>query len=95
MSDSNGSNYDPNGIDLAAVEEIKEVRRGRIKEYCESHPDAVFMEGMSPWSVPCAIALPCATQNELDLEDAKELVAHKVFCVCECANMPTTPEAIH
>ncbi len=95
MSDSNGSIYDPNGIDLAAVKEIKEVRRGRIKEYCETHPDAVYMEGKRPWSVPCDIALPCATQNELDLEDAKELVAHKVFCVCEGANMPTTPEAIH
>lgn len=95
MSDSNGSIYDPNGIDLDAVKEIKEVRRGRIKEYCDTHPDAVYMEGKRPWSVPCDIALPCATQNELDLEDAKELVAHKVFCVCEGANMPTTPEAIH
>ena len=95
MSDSNGSIYDPNGIDLAAVKEIKEVRRGRIKEYCETHPDAVYMEGKRPWSVPCDIALPCATQNELDLEDAKQLVEHKVFCVCEGANMPTTPDAIH
>lgn len=95
MSDSNGSIYDPNGIDLAAVKEIKEVRRGRIKEYVETHPDAVYMEGKRPWSVPCDIALPCATQNELDLEDAKELVEHKVFCVCEGANMPTTPDAIH
>lgn len=95
MSDSNGSIYDPNGIDLAAVKEIKEVRRGRIKEYVETHPDAVYMEGKRPWSVPCDIALPCATQNELDLEDVKELVEHKVFCVCEGANMPTTPDAIH
>ena len=95
MSDSNGSIYDPNGIDLATVKEIKEVRRGRIKEYVETHPDAVYMEGKRPWSVPCDIALPCATQNELDLEDAKQLVEHKVFCVCEGANMPTTPEAIH
>ncbi|MDE5757454.1 MAG: NADP-specific glutamate dehydrogenase, partial [Allobaculum sp.] len=95
LSDSNGSIYDPNGIDLDTVKQIKEVQRGRIKEYCETHPDAVYMEGKRPWSVPCDIALPCATQNELDLEDAKQLVAHKVFCVCEGANMPTTPEAIH
>ncbi len=95
LSDSNGSIYDPNGIDLDTVKQIKEVQRGRIKEYCETHPNAVYMEGKRPWSVPCDIALPCATQNELDLEDAKELVAHKVFCVCEGANMPTTPEAIH
>lgn len=95
LSDSNGSIYDPNGIDLACVKEIKEVRRGRIKEYCDTHPDAVYMEGKRPWSVPCDIALPCATQNELDLEDAKELVKNGVFCVCEGANMPTTPDAIH
>lgn len=95
LSDSNGSIYDPNGIDLASVKEIKEVRRGRIKEYCETHPDAVYMEGQRPWSIPCDIALPCATQNELDLEDAKALVKNGVFCVCEGANMPTTPEAIH
>ena len=95
LSDSNGSIYDPNGIDLDTVKQIKEVQRGRIKEYCETHPDAVYMEGKRPWSIPCDIALPCATQNELDLEDAKQLVAHKVFCVCEGANMPTTPEAIH
>lgn len=95
LSDSNGSVYDPNGIDLATVKEIKEVRRGRIKEYCKTHPDAVYMEGKRPWSVKCDIALPCATQNELNLEDAKELVANGVFCVCEGANMPTTPEAIH
>lgn len=95
MSDSNGSIYDPNGIDLAAVKEIKEVRRGRIKEYCENHPDAVYMKDQHPWSVKCDIALPCATQNELNLEDAKALVANGVFCVCEGANMPTTPDAIH
>ena len=95
LSDSNGSIYDPNGIDLDAVKEIKEVRRGRIKEYCENHPDAVYMEGKRPWSVKCDIALPCAAQIELDLEDAKALVANGVFCVCEGANMPTTPDAIH
>lgn len=95
LSDSNGSIYDPNGIDLAVVKDIKEVRRGRIKEYLDVHPEATYMEGKRPWSVACDIALPCATQNELDLEDAKALVANKVFCVCEGANMPTTPDAIH
>ena len=95
MSDSNGFIYDPNGIDLACVKEIKEVRRGRIKEYVETHPDATYTAGARPWQTPCDIALPCATQNELDLEDAKALVANKVFAVCEGANMPTTPEAIH
>ncbi|WP_297237711.1 NADP-specific glutamate dehydrogenase [uncultured Faecalicoccus sp.] len=95
MSDSNGFVYDPDGIDLACVKEIKEVRRGRIKEYVETHPNATYTPGARPWSIPCDIALPCATQNELDLEDAKALVANKVFAVCEGANMPTTPEAIH
>ena len=95
LSDSNGTIYDPNGIDLDAVKEIKEVRRGRIKEYLEGHPGAEYMEGKRPWSIKCDIALPCATQNELSLEDAKALVANGVFCVCEGANMPTTPDAIH
>lgn len=95
MSDSNGFIYDPDGIDLACVKEIKEVRRGRIKEYADTHPNATYTPGARPWSIPCDIALPCATQNELDLEDAKALVANKVFAVCEGANMPTTPEAIH
>lgn len=95
LSDSNGTIYDKNGIDLDTVKEIKEVRRGRIKEYLDVHPDAVYMEGKRPWSIPCDIALPCATQNEVDLEDAKELVKNKCFCLCEGANMPTTPDAIH
>ena len=95
MSDSNGFIYDSDGIDLACVKEIKEVRRGRIKEYADTHPNATYTPGARPWSIPCDIALPCATQNELDLEDAKALVANKVFAVCEGANMPTTPEAIH
>ena len=94
LSDSNGSIYDPNGIDLDLVKDIKEVRRGRIKEYVEKHPEATYMEGKRPWSVKCDVALPCATQNELDIEDAKALVANGVFAVCEGANMPTTPEAI-
>lgn len=95
MSDSNGFVYDPEGIDLAIVKDIKEVHRGRIKEYAQRKPSATYTENARPWSVPCDIALPCATQNELDLEDAKALVEHKVFAVCEGANMPTTPEAIH
>ena len=95
MSDSNGFVYDPEGIDLDLVKDIKEVRRGRIKEYVEKHPNATYTPNARPWTVPCDIALPCATQNELDLEDAKALVANKVFAVCEGANMPTTPEAIH
>ena len=95
MSDSNGFIYDPNGIDLDSVKEIKEVRRGRIKEYVETHTKATFTPNARPWSIPCDIALPCATQNELSLEDAKNLVANHVFAVCEGANMPTTPDAIH
>ncbi len=95
MSDSNGFVYDPDGIDLEYVKDLKEVRRGRIKEYVESHPNAKYTEGERPWCIKCDIALPCATQNELDLENAKDLVANGVFAVCEGANMPTTPEAIH
>lgn len=95
LSDSNGFIYDPDGIDLATVKDIKEIRRGRIKEYLELHPTATYTEGKRPWSIPCDIALPCATQNELDLEDAKELVKNGVMAVCEGANMPTTPDAIH
>ena len=95
MSDSNGFIYDPEGIDLALVKDIKEVRRGRIKEYVEAKSNATYTEGARPWSIKCDIALPCATQNELDLDDAKALVANGVFAVCEGANMPTTPDAIH
>ena len=94
MSDSNGFVYDPNGIDLDLVKEIKEVRRGRIKEYVEKHPEATYTPGARPWSIKCDIALPCATQNEVSLDDAKNLVANGVFALCEGANMPTTPEAI-
>lgn len=95
MSDSNGYIYDPDGIDLEYVKDLKEVRRGRIKEYVESHPNATYEAGLRPWGVKCDIALPCATQNELDLDNAKALVENGVFAVCEGANMPTTPEAIH
>ncbi len=95
MSDSNGYIYDPNGIDLAAVKEIKEVRRARIKEYVETHPEATYTEGCSGvWTVPCDIALPCATQNEINEESAKILVTNGCKVMCEGANMPTTPEGI-
>ena len=94
-SDSNGYIYDPNGIDLAEVKAIKEVRRGRIKEYVTTHPQAEYHEGCSGvWSVKGDIALPCATQNEIDLEAAKILVANGVKAVGEGANMPSTLEAI-
>ena len=96
MSDSNGYIYDKNGIDLDAIKEIKQVRRGRIKEYLDVHKDAEYHEGCSGiWTIKCDIALPCATQNEIDEASAKALVANGVKCVCEGANMPSTPEAIH
>ena len=94
MSDSNGYIYDPNGIQLDVVKDIKEVKRGRIKEYADRVDSAQYHEGKGVWSIPCDIALPCATQNELNGEDAKTLVANGVKAVCEGANMPCTPEAI-
>ena len=93
LSDSNGWIYDPNGIDLDLVKQIKEVRRGRIKEYAEANPGVEYHEGKGVGSVKCDIALPCATQNELDLEDAKQLKANGCFLVAEGANMPSTREA--
>ena len=95
MSDSNGYVYDPNGIDLAVVKQIKEVERGRIKEYAERVPGSTYTKGCKGiWTVKCDIALPCATQNEIDEESAKALLANGVMCVAEGANMPSTPEAI-
>lgn len=95
LSDSNGYVYDENGIDLAVVKQIKEVERGRIKEYAERVKGAVYHEGCrNIWTVKCDIALPCATQNELDAESAKALVKNGVIAVAEGANMPSTPEAI-
>ncbi len=94
MSDSNGSVYDPEGIDLALMKEIKEVKRGRVKDYCVQKAGAKYMENQRVWSIPCDIALPCATQNELDGNDAKMLVANGCKAVAEGANMPSTPEAI-
>ena len=96
MSDSNGYVHDPDGIDLALVKEIKEVRRGRIREYVQQRPSATYTEGCRGiWTVPCQIALPCATQNELDLDGARALIASGVIAVGEGANMPTTLEATH
>ena len=96
MSDSNGYIYDENGVDLDTVKEIKEVRRGRIKEYVKTHPSASYYEGCRGiWSIPCDMALPCATQNELLLDDAEKLIANKVMLVAEGANMPCSLDAVH
>ena len=96
LSDSNGYIYDPDGIDLAAVKEIKEVKRARIKTYVDTHPNATYTEGCKGiWTIKCDIALPCATQNELDGDSAKTLIANGVKAVAEGANMPSTPEAVH
>ena len=95
FSDSNGYIYDKNGVDLDLVKQLKEVERKRIKEYVTVHPEAEYHEGCSGvWTVKCDIALPCATQNELDGESAKALVQNGVIAVAEGANMPSTPEAI-
>lgn len=94
LSDSNGWIYDKNGIDFETAREIKEVKRGRIKEYLEYHKDAEYHEGKGVWTVPCDVALPCATQNELNEEDAKTLVKNGCIAVGEGANMPSTKEAI-
>ena len=93
LSDSNGYVYDKDGIKLDVVKEIKEVRRGRIKEYADAVPTAVYTEGKGIWTIPCDIALPCATQNELNLEDAKTLKANGCMLIAEGANMPSTREA--
>ena len=92
-SDSNGWVYDPDGIDVAALKEIKEVKRQRLTEYKNYRPGSEYHEGKGVWTVKSDIALPCATQNELNLEDAKALVANGVTAVCEGANMPTTEDA--
>ena len=92
-SDSTGWVYDPEGIDLAALKEIKEVKRARLSEYKNYRPNAEYHEGRGVWSVKADIALPCATQNELNLDDAKALVANGIKVVAEGANMPTTQEA--
>ena len=97
MSDSSGFIYDSNGIDMKKLEYImnlKNVKRGRISEYVKNYPKSMFNKGEKPWSIPCDIALPCATQNELDENDAKKLVSNGCFCVSEGANMPSTKDAI-
>ncbi len=92
-SDSTGWIYDPEGIDVALLQEVKEVKRARLTEYAAARPSAQYHEGKGVWTVKCDIALPCATQNELLLDDAKALVANGVKAVCEGANMPTTIDA--
>jgi glutamate dehydrogenase (NADP+) len=97
LSDSNGTIHDPAGIDkekLAYVIELKNVKRGRMSEYAKKYPKAQYFEGKRPWHVKCDVALPCATQNEVDENDAKTLVANGCMCVSEGANMPSTPGAI-
>ena len=94
LSDSNGYVYDSEGIDLDAVKEIKEVNRGRIKEYIKYRPNAKYVENGCIWEVKCDIALPCATQNEVSKESAEKLIANGCKFVAEGANMPSTPEAI-
>lgn len=93
-SDSNGVIYHEKGIDLETVKEIKEYRHGRIKEYTERHPDSVYKEKGVIWDIPCEVAMPCATQNELNTKNAETLLKNGCICVTEGANMPTTPEAI-
>ena len=97
LSDSSGYVMDPEGIDadkLAFVMHVKNNKRERISKYVDSYPQASFYAGKRPWTVPCDVALPCATQNELDENDAKQLAANGCFCVSEGANMPSTPNAI-
>jgi len=97
LSDSNGFIYDADGIDdekLNFVLELKNIKRGRIQEYCDKYPNAKYYEGQRPWGIKCDIALPCATQNELNEEEAKMLVKNGCYLVAEGANMPSTPEAI-
>ena len=98
LSDSSGYIYDEDGIDrakLAYVMELKNEKRGRISEYIEAYPKAKFVKGKTPWEVKCDVAMPCATQNELNGEDAKMLLDNGCICVSEGANMPSTKEAVH
>ena len=98
LSDSGGYIYDKDGIDeekLAYVMDLKNVKRGRISEYTKVYPSATYHAGETPWGVICDVALPCATQNELDGEDAQKLIDNGCVCIAEGANMPSTPEAIH
>ena len=92
-SDSTGWVYDPDGIDVATLIEVKQVKRARLTEYAKARPNSIYHEGKGVWTTKCDVALPCATQNELNLEDAKTLVANGCFAVAEGANMPTTLDA--
>ena len=97
LSDSDGFIHDPDGLDeekMKFVFELKNIRRGRIKEYAQKYPGATYYPGERPWRIPCDIALPCATQNEIEAADAQRLVDGGCICVAEGANMPSTPEAI-
>lgn len=94
MSDSDGYIFDPEGIDLGAIKQIKEINRGRIKEYLSFHGKAEYVSGKRVWEVKCDVAFPCATQNELSLSDAKTLVKNGVIAVAEGANMPTSSDAV-
>lgn len=97
LSDSDGFIHDPEGLDeekFAYVLELKNIRRGRIREYAEKYPHAEYYPGERPWGIACDIAMPCATQNEINASDAERLVAGGCYCVVEGANMPATPEAI-
>ena len=98
MSDSSGYIYDPEGIDsekLKFIMNLKNVERKRISEYCAKYPKSIFVKGETPWSIKCDIALPCATQNELNINDAKTLLENGCICVSEGANMPSTKDAVH
>jgi glutamate dehydrogenase (NADP+) len=98
LSDSSGYIHDPDGIDIKKlnfVMDLKNNKRGRISEYTEKYKSGKFYKGEIPWEVSCDIALPCATQNELDGKSARTLIKNKCICVAEGANMPSTPEAIH
>ena len=93
-SDSTGWIYDPDGIDVATLIDVKQVRRARLTEYAKARPNSVYHEGKGVWTVKCDVALPCATQNEINEESARKLIANGVFAVAEGANMPSTPAAI-
>jgi glutamate dehydrogenase (NADP+) len=98
LSDSGGFIYDPEGIDMGKLEyvmDLKNNRRGRISDYLKKYPGAEFYKGKTPWGIKCDVALPCATQNELNGADANMLIKNGCICVAEGANMPSTPEAIH
>ena len=98
LSDSSGYIHDPEGIDAAKLDyvmELKNIFRGRIKEYADRYPSATYYPGQRPWGVKCDIAMPCATQNELNGDDAAELLKNGTWCCAEVSNMGCTPEAIH